>query len=156
MQIRRNCHYRKSRNTCLVRFIVETLLGYERCGYFGVPFSEYAHFSVRFHHCDEGGFFYLEVKTMPDGKELNKEYYLEQLKKVAERENRLPKKSDFSEYDVMKIKGFFGPWPWALEEAGLKEPKKQKKFDKNRAKRLARKKRLKEERALREKIKNEE
>ncbi|MBP3330000.1 MAG: hypothetical protein J6L89_04110 [Clostridia bacterium] len=93
---------------------------------------------------------------MPDGKELNKEYYLKQLKKVAERENRLPKKSDFSDYDVMKIKGYFGPWPWALEEAGLKEPKKQKKFDKNRAKRLARKKRLKEERALREKMKNEE
>ena len=55
MQIRRNCHYRKSRNTCLVRFIVETLLGYERCGYFGVPFPKYAQFSVRFHHRDEGG-----------------------------------------------------------------------------------------------------
>jgi len=59
VQIRRNCHYRKSRNTCLVRFIVETLLGYERCGYFGVPFPKYAQFSVRFHHRDEGGFFYL-------------------------------------------------------------------------------------------------
>ena len=56
----------------------------------------------------------------------------------------------------MKIKGFFGPWPWALEAAGLKEPKRQKKFDKNRAKRLARKKRLKEEREQREKEKNKE
>lgn len=93
---------------------------------------------------------------MSDEKNLTREYYLEELKKVAERENRLPKKSDFSDYDVMKIKGFFGPWPWALEAAGLKEAKRQKKFDKNRAKRLARKKRLKEERALREKIKNEE
>ena len=70
-------------------------------------------------------FIYSEVKPMPDEKNLTREYYLGELKKVAERENRLPKKSDFSDYDVMKIKGYFGPWPWALEEAGLKEPKKQ-------------------------------
>ncbi len=93
---------------------------------------------------------------MPDEKSLTREYYLGELKKIAEKENRLPKKSDFSDYDVMKIKGYFGPWPWALEAAGLKEPKRQKKFDKNRAKRLARKKRLKEERAQREKVKSEE
>ena len=93
---------------------------------------------------------------MPDEKNLTREYYLGELRKIAEKENRLPKKSDFSDYDVMKIKGYFGPWPWALEAAGLKEPKRQKKFDKNRAKRLARKKRLKEERLQKEKLKNEE
>lgn len=76
---------------------------------------------------------------MPDEKILTREYYLDRLKKVAERENRLPKKSDFSDFDVMKIKGYFGPWPWALEAAGLKEPKHQKKLEENRAKRYAKK-----------------
>ena len=55
--------------------------------------------------------------------EKDREYYLELLGAVAEKEQRLPKKSDFSPDDVNRIKGFFGPWPWALEAAGLKESK---------------------------------
>ena len=55
--------------------------------------------------------------------EPSREYYIIKLKEIAEKENRLPKKSDFSDYDVMRIKGFFGPWPWALEAAGLKSAK---------------------------------
>ena len=61
------------------------------------------------------------------------------LRDIAGKEGRLPKKSDFSEYDVMRIKGFFGPWPWALEAAGLKEPKHLQKAQKNREKRLDKK-----------------
>lgn len=34
-----------------------------------------------------------------------------------------PTKADFEECDRMKIKTFLGPWPRALEAAGLKEPK---------------------------------
>lgn len=66
--------------------------------------------------------------------EKTKEYYIEVLKIIAEKEGRLPRKSDFSQDDVNRIKGFFGPWPWALEAAGLKESGKEKRAEKNRAK----------------------
>ena len=33
---------------------------------------------------------------------------------------RYPKRSDFSESEVSAIKAFLGPWPRALEKAGLK------------------------------------
>ena len=65
-----------------------------------------------------------------------KEYYISLLKKVAEDEKRLPKKSDFSQDDVNRIKGLFGPWPWALEAAGLKESKQEARKEKNREKHL--------------------
>ena len=71
--------------------------------------------------------------------EKDKDFYISMLRDIAGKEGRLPKKSDFSEYDVMRIKGFFGPWPWALEAAGLKEPKHLQKAQKNREKRHAKK-----------------
>lgn len=37
---------------------------------------------------------------------------------------RLPKKEDFDVVTLSRIKAFLGPWPRALEKAGLKEPKK--------------------------------
>ena len=37
---------------------------------------------------------------------------------------RLPKKDDFDEATRSRIKAFLGPWPRALETAGLKEVKK--------------------------------
>ncbi len=37
--------------------------------------------------------------------------------------NRLPKKDDFDEVTRSRIKAFLGPWPRALEAAGLKECK---------------------------------
>ena len=45
---------------------------------------------------------------------------------------RLPHKDDFDEVTRSRIKAFLGPWPRALEMAGLKEakekaPKKKKK-----------------------------
>lgn len=76
--------------------------------------------------------------------EKTKEYYISILKQVAEKENRLPKKSDFSQEDVNRIKGFFGPWPWALEAAGLKESKQEERIAKNREKRLRAKERKKQ------------
>lgn len=71
--------------------------------------------------------------------EKDKDFYISKLRDIADKEGRLPKKSDFSEYDVMRIKGLFGPWPWALEAAGLKEPKHLQKAQKNREKRLSKK-----------------
>lgn len=43
---------------------------------------------------------------------------------------RLPKKDDFDEATRSRIKAFLGPWPRALEAAGLKEPKKDRKGEK--------------------------
>ena len=36
---------------------------------------------------------------------------------------RFPQRSDFTDYEVMSIKAFLGPWPRALEAAGLKPVK---------------------------------
>ena len=36
---------------------------------------------------------------------------------------RLPRKDDFDESTRSRIKAFLGPWPRALEAAGLKEPR---------------------------------
>ena len=42
-----------------------------------------------------------------------------------------PKKGDFSPEIVACIKSYFGPWPHALEEAGIKESKKEERLQKN-------------------------
>lgn len=39
--------------------------------------------------------------------------------------DRLPKKDDFDEVTRSRIKAFLGPWPRALEVAGLKEVKQR-------------------------------
>ncbi len=77
-------------------------------------------------------------------KNTTKEEYLEILRAVAEKEGRLPKKSDFADLDVNRIKGFFGPWPWALAEAGLIESKKEKNIQKSRERHQRAKQRRKE------------
>ena len=45
-------------------------------------------------------------------------------KKYAEI-GRLPKKEDFDEITRSRIKAFLGPWPRALETAGLKTAREQ-------------------------------
>lgn len=52
-----------------------------------------------------------------------KNYAADLLWVKAEKLGRLPKKSDFEPDDVSRIKAFLGPWPRALEYAGLKEVK---------------------------------
>ena len=46
-------------------------------------------------------------------------------------EQRFPKRSDFSEQEVVAIKAFLGPWPRALEAAGIKAPKDDDKAQNN-------------------------
>ncbi len=46
----------------------------------------------------------------------------EQLQTKHQELGRLPKKDDFDEVTRSRIKAFLGPWPRALEAAGLKEP----------------------------------
>lgn len=57
---------------------------------------------------------------------------------------RFPQRSDFTDYEVMSIKAFLGPWPRALEAAGLKEPRGDDRLQKNREKRARAKKRLRQ------------
>ena len=48
--------------------------------------------------------------------------------------NRLPCKDDFDEPTRSRIKAFLGPWPRALEAAGLKDVRPQQKKSKKRKK----------------------
>lgn len=64
------------------------------------------------------------------------------LKEFCNKENRLPKKSDFDEYTVSMIKSYFGPWPRALEAAGIKERDNSKLLKKREKRERAKKNRI--------------
>ena len=55
--------------------------------------------------------------------ELSKNQCIMLLQKKFQETGRYPKKSDFTDAEVSKIKSYLGPWPRALEAAGVKEPK---------------------------------
>lgn len=55
--------------------------------------------------------------------EEKKQWAIEQLQEKNKELGRLPKKDDFDVVTLSRIKAFLGPWPRALETAGLKEPK---------------------------------
>ena len=48
------------------------------------------------------------------------------LRQKREDLGRLPTKKDFDDVTCAQIKAFLGPWPRALEAAGLKIPKEKK------------------------------
>ena len=52
-----------------------------------------------------------------------KDYAADLLRQKAENLGRVPKKADFDPLEISHIKAYLGPWPRALEYAGLKEPK---------------------------------
>ncbi len=51
---------------------------------------------------------------------------IQQLRKKADEVSRMPTKADFEPIEKIRIKNALGPWPRALEAAGLKEPKEKK------------------------------
>lgn len=55
--------------------------------------------------------------------EEKKQWAIEQLREKNKELGRLPKKDDFDVVTLSRIKAFLGPWPRALEAAGLKEAK---------------------------------
>ena len=59
-----------------------------------------------------------------------------------------PKKSDYSEEEVACIKSYFGPWPRALEAAGIKEPKPVTKKQRREEKRILQKRARNAERKI--------
>lgn len=50
-----------------------------------------------------------------------KQWAIEMLRNKSSELDRLPKKDDFDEPTRSRIKAYLGPWPRALEAAGLKE-----------------------------------
>lgn len=49
--------------------------------------------------------------------------------------DRYPQRSDFSDREVVAIKAFLGPWPRALEAAGIKPPRDDDRPQRNKEKR---------------------
>ena len=50
--------------------------------------------------------------------------------------SRYPQRSDFEDREVVAIKAFLGPWPRALEAAGIKPPRDDDRAEKNKEKRI--------------------
>lgn len=59
-------------------------------------------------------------------------------------EERYPRRSDFSDAEVTAIKAFLGPWPRALEAAGLKPPRNDNQAQRTKAARARAKRRRRE------------
>jgi hypothetical protein len=51
-------------------------------------------------------------------------------------EERYPQRADFEEAEVVAIKAHLGPWPRALEAAGIKPPRDGERLERNREKRI--------------------
>jgi len=64
---------------------------------------------------------------------------------IGKGENRFPQRSDFTEEEIVAIKAHLGPWPRALEAAGIKEPRNDDRLEKNKEKRRNAKRRRIEE-----------
>ena len=56
-----------------------------------------------------------------------KDWAIQQLLQKSEELGKLPRKADFVDVDCIRIKAALGPWPRALEAAGLKAPKQKTK-----------------------------
>ena len=54
----------------------------------------------------------------------------------AEGLDRYPQRSDFEDREVVAIKAFLGPWPRALEAAGIKPPRDEDRSERNKEKRI--------------------
>lgn len=86
----------------------------------------------------------------------SKEKAVELLRQKADIIGRAPKKSDFEPLEVIYIKAYLGPWPRALEYAGLKEAKptaakpKKRSAGKSKAQRLTGLKKLEKQRCTEE------
>ena len=82
-----------------------------------------------------------EQGNAPEKKKPDRAGCLALLREMQERltargEERYPRRSDFLDYEVVAIKAFLGPWPRALEAAGLKPPRADNRLEKNREKRI--------------------
>lgn len=58
--------------------------------------------------------------------EEKKGWAVELLKNKCRETGKMPRKDDFDSVTLSRIKAYLGPWPRALEAAGLKEAKAPK------------------------------
>ena len=70
---------------------------------------------------DEGGMQVTWEEKKAWAEDLLRQKYLEL--------GKLPTKKDFDSATCAQIKAYLGPWPRALESAGLKEPKENRRKD---------------------------
>ena len=68
--------------------------------------------------------------------------------------SRYPQRSDFEDREVVAIKAFLGPWPRALEAAGLKEAREDGRAEKLLEKRIRAKRARTEKKIARKQNKN--
>ena len=78
---------------------------------------------------------------MTEEKKLTREDCLRLLKEKyhalqEEGEGRYPKRSDFTEREVVAIKAYLGPWPRALEAADIKLARNDDRLERNSEKRI--------------------
>lgn len=62
-------------------------------------------------------------KQLPEPTKAQVGWAIRTLRAKANELGRTPRKADFEDGVRARIKSFLGPWPRALELAGLKEPK---------------------------------
>lgn len=75
-------------------------------------------------------------------KELSMKLLVDKQKTLTESGiTRYPQRSDFADEEVCAIKAFLGPWPRALEAAGLKPPRSDDRPERNKEKRIKAKRR---------------
>lgn len=79
---------------------------------------------------------------------LTKGQCVEMLNRKYEETGVYPKKSDFSEEEVTAVKSYFGPWPRALEAAGIKEAKPITKKEQRQQKRILKKRAINAKRKI--------
>ena len=130
MQIRRNLHFRDrflalSRNTCRAcgcRYCRNTF-GIEKCSRFLAPQGDLL-------PVDTAALLPVQVEAyfIFGGSAMDRAQCIALLQKkqqelVLQEQHRLPCRGDFSPEEVCAVKAQLGPWPRALEEAGLKPRK---------------------------------
>ena len=74
----------------------------------------------------------------------------------ADGQDRYPRRSDFTEMQVVYIKAYFGPWPRALEAAEIKPMRDDDRKRKNLEKRIRAKRRRNEARGNNRKASDED
>ena len=74
---------------------------------------------------------------------LTKNDFIVLIRQKTDELGRIPKKSDFDNEDVSMIKSFFGPWPRALEAAGVKKPNEERIIKKREKRRRAKENQIK-------------
>lgn len=82
--------------------------------------------AVLFHFIVRGYFYFINEGVRCLTGQEKTAWATEQLCRKFKETGRLPKKEDFDDKTRSRIKSFLGPWPRALEKAGLKPVMKTK------------------------------